>query len=194
MSCFRYGFHTLTKYSNCCLTNDLYNHSIVSWSLVTIVLLIPNHTWCKLKELRYIVSWIHFALCISCVYIGLKVEISVYLCLHVGPLCIRISCMHVCNVITAYIYACIFMYAPGLRLSDLSDLGYWLGQGLLIISFPLAATRQKHAFLGIYKPRVRSVYNEGARWSSGINAANGARGLRFTSRILPTVQRPWTSR
>jgi len=34
----------------------------------------------------------------------------------------------------------------------------------------------------------------GAQWSSGINAANGARGPRFTSRILPTVQRPWTSR
>ena len=27
-----------------------------------------------------------------------------------------------------------------------------------------------------------------ARWSSGINAANGARGPRFASRILPTVQ------
>ena len=34
----------------------------------------------------------------------------------------------------------------------------------------------------------------GARWGSGINAANGARGPRFASRILPTVQRPWTSR
>ena len=34
------------------------------------------------------------------------------------------------------------------------------------------------------------------RWSSGINAANGARGPRFASRrpILPTMQRPWTSR
>ena len=27
----------------------------------------------------------------------------------------------------------------------------------------------------------------GARWSSGINAANGARGPRFASRKLPTV-------
>ena len=35
---------------------------------------------------------------------------------------------------------------------------------------------------------------EVARWSSGINAANGAHGPRFTSRILPNVQRPWTSR
>jgi len=35
---------------------------------------------------------------------------------------------------------------------------------------------------------------EGTRWSSGINAANGARGPRFASLILPTVQRPWTSR
>src|SRR6218665_4120042 len=35
--------------------------------------------------------------------------------------------------------------------------------------------------------------NKGDRWSSGINAANGARGPRFASRILPTVQRPWTS-
>src|SRR6218665_550309 len=26
---------------------------------------------------------------------------------------------------------------------------------------------------------------EGARWSSGINAANGARGPRFASRVLP---------
>src|SRR6218665_667090 len=31
------------------------------------------------------------------------------------------------------------------------------------------------------------------RWSSGINAANGARGPQFASRILPTVQQPWTS-
>ena len=36
----------------------------------------------------------------------------------------------------------------------------------------------------------RYAINEGARWSSGINAANGARGPRFASRILPTVQRP----
>src|SRR6218665_3271669 len=28
--------------------------------------------------------------------------------------------------------------------------------------------------------------SEGARWSSGINAANGSRGPRFASRILPT--------
>jgi len=40
---------------------------------------------------------------------------------------------------------------------------------------------------------VEIIY-EGARWSSGINAANGARGPRFAYRILPTVQRPWTSR
>jgi len=30
------------------------------------------------------------------------------------------------------------------------------------------------------------------RWSSGINAANGPRGPRFASRILPTVKRPWS--
>src|SRR6218665_1252418 len=30
-----------------------------------------------------------------------------------------------------------------------------------------------------------------ARWSSGINAANGVRGPRFAPRILPTVQQPW---
>jgi len=35
---------------------------------------------------------------------------------------------------------------------------------------------------------------EGAWWSSGINAANGSHGPRFASRILPTVQPPWTSR
>ena len=35
---------------------------------------------------------------------------------------------------------------------------------------------------------------EGARWSSGIKAANGARVPRFASRRLPTMQRPWTSR
>jgi len=29
---------------------------------------------------------------------------------------------------------------------------------------------------------------EGARWSSGINAANGARGPRCASRILPTYR------
>ena len=29
---------------------------------------------------------------------------------------------------------------------------------------------------------------EGARWSSGINAVNGARRPRFASRILPTVR------
>jgi len=34
----------------------------------------------------------------------------------------------------------------------------------------------------------------GARWSSGINAANGASGPRFAFRILPTVQRPLTTR
>jgi len=39
----------------------------------------------------------------------------------------------------------------------------------------------------------RSIIEE-ARWSSGINAANGARRPRFASRILPTVQRPSTSR
>src|SRR6218665_217896 len=39
-----------------------------------------------------------------------------------------------------------------------------------------------------------TVSLRGARWSSWINAANGARGPRFASRILPTVQRPWTSR
>ena len=38
------------------------------------------------------------------------------------------------------------------------------------------------------------IYAEGARWSSGINAANGAGGPRFASRTLPAVQRPWTSR
>ena len=37
-------------------------------------------------------------------------------------------------------------------------------------------------------------YTEGSRWSSGINAANGACGLRFASRILHTVQQTWTSR
>ena len=31
---------------------------------------------------------------------------------------------------------------------------------------------------------------EGARWSSGINAANGARGPRFASRILPPALPP----
>src|SRR6218665_3993291 len=40
MSCFRYGLHTWMQYSNCGLTNVLYNLSIVSLSLVTMVLLI----------------------------------------------------------------------------------------------------------------------------------------------------------
>src|SRR6218665_2060658 len=40
ISCFRYGLHTWMQYSNCGLTSDLYNLSIVSLSLVTIVLLI----------------------------------------------------------------------------------------------------------------------------------------------------------
>jgi len=39
-----------------------------------------------------------------------------------------------------------------------------------------------------------SDFPEGARWSSGINTANGASGPRFASRILPIVQRPWTNR
>src|SRR6218665_292595 len=39
-SCFRYGLHTWMQYSSCGLTNVLYNLSIVSLSLVTIVLLI----------------------------------------------------------------------------------------------------------------------------------------------------------
>src|SRR6218665_3532426 len=140
MSCFRYGFHTWIQYSNCCLTNDLYNHSIVSWSLVTIVLLIPNHTWCKLKELQYIVSWIHFVLCISCVSIGLKVEISVYLCLHVGPyvyihvypVCMRamlsLHIHHTC----IHIYVCI--WSSTLRSLRSRLLIRSLGKGLLIIS------------------------------------------------------------
>src|SRR6218665_2427322 len=38
--CFRYGLHTWKQYSNCGLTNVLYNPSIVSLSLVTSVLLI----------------------------------------------------------------------------------------------------------------------------------------------------------
>src|SRR6218665_2969184 len=40
ISCFRYGLHTWMQYSNCGLTSDLYNLSIVFLSLVTIVLLI----------------------------------------------------------------------------------------------------------------------------------------------------------
>jgi len=40
MSCLRRGIHTWMQYSNCDLTSDLYNRSIVSLSLVTIVLLI----------------------------------------------------------------------------------------------------------------------------------------------------------
>src|SRR6218665_4138402 len=43
-------------------------------------------------------------------------------------------------------------------------------------------------------PPIHPSIHEGARCSSGINAANGACGPRFASRILPTVQRPWTSR
>src|SRR6218665_279189 len=38
--------------------------------------------------------------------------------------------------------------------------------------------------------RSRQACVKGALWSSGINAANGARGPRFASHILPTVQRP----
>src|SRR6218665_4080320 len=40
ISCFRYGLHAWMQYSNCSLTSDLYNLSIVSLFLVTIVLLI----------------------------------------------------------------------------------------------------------------------------------------------------------
>ena len=45
-----------------------------------------------------------------------------------------------------------------------------------------------------WNEHMTSTYIQGARWSSGINAANGACGPLFASRILPTVQRPWTSR
>src|SRR6218665_793101 len=38
--------------------------------------------------------------------------------------------------------------------------------------------------------RLRTTPPRGAPWSSKINAANGARGARYASRILPTVQRP----
>src|SRR6218665_1981388 len=42
ISCFRCGLHTWMQYSNCGLTSDLYNLSIVSLSLVTIVLIMPK--------------------------------------------------------------------------------------------------------------------------------------------------------
>src|SRR6218665_2072031 len=45
-----------------------------------------------------------------------------------------------------------------------------------------------------WQGRSESYIHEGARWISGINAANGSRGPRFASRMLPTVSRPWTSR
>jgi len=43
-------------------------------------------------------------------------------------------------------------------------------------------------------PLLKLELDWGAQWSSGINAANSARGPRFASRILPAVQRPWTRR
>ena len=42
MTWFGYGFQTWMQYSNCGITSDLYNLSIVSLILVTIVLLIAK--------------------------------------------------------------------------------------------------------------------------------------------------------
>src|ERR1043165_1770536 len=43
-SCLRYGLHTCTQYSKLGLTNDLYNSSIIPFSLLIIVLLIIPST------------------------------------------------------------------------------------------------------------------------------------------------------
>ena len=43
-------------------------------------------------------------------------------------------------------------------------------------------------------PEVILGYHEGARWSSGIDAAIGARGRGSRPVCYLTVQRPWTNR
>src|SRR6218665_2565232 len=84
----------------------------------------------------------------------------------------------------------------------------WYQEGKLrerhILSHPLPdelEVTETHAHLGrsncLSMPRSLSLSLtlsvslcaslRGARWSSGINAANGSRGSRFASRILPTV-------
>ena len=68
--------------------------------------------------------------------------------------------------------------------------------GRLQVQIPASQTVASKFVLQLH-PLARyavMILLRGARWSSGINAANGACRPRFASRILPIVQRPWTSR
>ena len=58
---------------------------------------------------------------------------------------------------------------------------------LFLLSSPFTSYRIVSYPILFYPILSYPILFEGARWSSGINAANGASGPRFASRILPAV-------